>query len=99
MVLLLAARVARGQVDPFEFEVYAVPTVGKGMLELYGGMGSMSDPDPLHAQEHYLMPVLRGELADGIDFDLGVGIGLTSGSDQIVLKLNIGFEHLVAVPW
>jgi len=64
-------------------------------LEFYGGIGLMDDSDPLHDQQHYLFPVVRGELPGGIEYNFGPGIGLTGGSDQVVMKVNIELERFV----
>jgi hypothetical protein len=62
-------------------------------LEFYGAIGQMGDPEPLDEQQHYIFPVVRGEFANGIEYNFGPGIGLTSGSDRVLVKLNIEFEH------
>jgi hypothetical protein len=64
-------------------------------LELYGGAGLIDNTDPLHEQQHYIFPVVRGEFPHGIEYNFGVGVGLTRGSDQIITKLNIEFEHFL----
>jgi hypothetical protein len=63
-------------------------------LELYGGIGLIDDNDPLHEQQHYVFPVIRGEVM-GVEFNLGPGIGLTRGSDQVITKVNLEFDHFV----
>jgi hypothetical protein len=64
-------------------------------VEFYGGIGLMSNPDPLHEQQHYVFPVIRGYLPGGLEYNFGVGIGMTSGSDQVITKLNIEFKHFI----
>jgi hypothetical protein len=68
-------------------------------LEFYGGVGLIDDSDPLHEQQHYIFPVVRGEFPGGIEYSLGPGIGLTRGSDQVIMKLNLEFEHFVGSLW
>jgi hypothetical protein len=63
-------------------------------LEFYGGIGHIDDNDALHDQQHYIFPVIRGELL-GIEYNLGPGIGLTRGSDRVITKFNLEFEHYV----
>ena len=63
-------------------------------VEFYGGIGPIDDNDPLHDQQHYIFPVLRGE-ARGIEYSIGPGIGLTRGSDRVITKVNLEFEHFV----
>jgi hypothetical protein len=64
-------------------------------LEFYGGIGLIDDSDPLQRQQHYVFPVLRGELSNGIEYSFGPGIGLTRGSDQVLTKFNLEFEKFV----
>ena len=64
-------------------------------FEFYGGIGLIDDSDPLHQQQHYVFPVLRGEFSNGIEYSFGPGIGLTRGSDQVVTKFNLEFEHFI----
>jgi hypothetical protein len=64
-------------------------------VEFYGGIGLIDDIDPLHDQQHYIFPVVRGELPGGFEYNLGPGIGLTRGSDQVIMKMNIELEHFI----
>ena len=64
-------------------------------LEFYGGAGLIDRTDPLHEQQHYIFPVHRGELSHGIEYNFGLGVGLTQGSDQLVAKFNIEFERFL----
>jgi len=64
-------------------------------LEFYGGIGLIDDNDPLHAQQHYIFPVIRGSLPSGFEYSFGPGFGLTRGSDRVLLKLNLEFERFV----
>jgi hypothetical protein len=61
-------------------------------VEFYGGVGKIDDTDPLRQQQHYVFPVLRGELMEGLEFNLGPGIGLTRGSDRLLFKLNLEMD-------
>jgi hypothetical protein len=69
-------------------------TISPG-LEFYGALGLIDDNDPLHAQQHYIFPVLKGELPRGIEYNVGPGIGLTRGSDRFIVKLNLELEHFI----
>jgi hypothetical protein len=64
-------------------------------LEFYGAIGLIDGIDPLAEQQHYLFPVLRGELPWDLEYSVGPGIGLTRGSDQVIVKLNIELERFV----
>jgi hypothetical protein len=63
-------------------------------LEFYGGTGLIDDSDPLYAQQHYAFAVLWGRyLPGGFSYNCGAGIGLTRGSDRVITKCNIEWEH------
>jgi hypothetical protein len=64
-------------------------------LEFYGALGLIDDNDPLRQQQHYIFPVLKGELPGGIEYNVGPGIGLTRGSDRVITKLNLELEHFI----
>ena len=64
-------------------------------VEFYGGVGLMDDADPLNDQQHYIFPVFRGMLPYGLEYNFGAGFGLTRGSDDVITKVNIEFEHFV----
>ena len=64
-------------------------------LEFYGAIGLIDDNDPLHEQQHYVFPVLWGALPHGIAYNVGPGIGLTRGSDHVIVKFNIDIERFV----
>jgi hypothetical protein len=64
-------------------------------IEFYGAPGNIDDNDPLHEQQHYIFPVLWGSLPSGIEYNVGPGFGLTSGSDRVIVKFNIEFEKYV----
>ena len=64
-------------------------------LEFYGGTGLIDQPNPASEQQHYICPVVRGELPRGIEYNFGVGYGLTRGSDHLILKFNLELERFV----
>lgn len=64
-------------------------------VEFYGGAGLIDDTDPLSEQEHYIFPVLWGELPHGIEYSVGPGFGLTGGSDHVLVKFNLDLERYV----
>ena len=68
-------------------------------VEFYGGIGEIENSDPLSAQQHYVFPVVRGKLPHGLEYNVGPGIGLTRGSDQVLLKLNLELEHFIGSLW
>ncbi|HLW70660.1 MAG TPA: hypothetical protein VKS22_08550 [Candidatus Binataceae bacterium] len=64
-------------------------------LEFYGGVGLIDDNAPLHNQQHYIFPVVWGELPHGLEYNVGPGIGLTRGSDHVIMKFNFELEHFI----
>lgn len=64
-------------------------------LEFYGGTGLINHRDPVSEQQHYIFPVVRGELPHGIEYNFGIGYGLTRGSDRLILKCNLELERFV----
>jgi hypothetical protein len=64
-------------------------------VEFYGGVGLIDDNDPLSAQQHYIFPVMWGELPHGIEYNVGPGFGLTRGSDRVIVKFNLELEHFI----
>ena len=61
-------------------------------VEFYGGIGSIDDNDPLSEEQHYIFPVVWGELPYGFEYNVGPGFGLTKGSDHVLIKFNIEIE-------
>ena len=64
-------------------------------VEFYGGIGNIRDTDPTREQQHYIFPVIRGELSHGIEYNTGVGFGLTRGSDPVIVKFNLELEKFL----
>lgn len=64
-------------------------------VEFYGGIGRIDDSDPLSGQQHYIFPVIWGELPHGIEYNFGPGFGLTGGSDHVIVKFNLELERFV----
>jgi hypothetical protein len=64
-------------------------------VEFYGGIGLVDDIDPTKEQQHYVFPVVHGELPGGIEYSLGPGFGLTPGSDRVIAKVNIELERFI----
>lgn len=64
-------------------------------VEFYGGVGLIDDNDPLSRQQHYVFPVVQGELLEGFEYSLGPGFGLTRGSDHVIMKFNLALERFV----
>jgi hypothetical protein len=61
-------------------------------VEFYGGAGLIDDNDPLSKQQHYIFPVMWGELPHRVQYNIGPGFGLTRGSDHVIVKFNLEVE-------
>ena len=64
-------------------------------LEFYGAAGLIDNTDPLDEQQHYIVPVVWGELPHGFEYNFGPGFGLTRGSDHVFIKFNFELERFV----
>jgi len=62
-------------------------------LEFYGGTGLIDQPDPAGEQQHYIVPSIWGQLPGGLEYNFGVGFGLTRGSDRVIVKFNLELER------
>ena len=64
-------------------------------VEFFGGIGNLNDTEPRAEQQHYIFPVVRGELPHGIEYNIGAGFGLTRGSDPVIVKFNLEVEKFI----
>lgn len=60
-------------------------------LELYGGLGS-TEQFGLHDTSHYLAPVIRWHLTDDSSVSLSPAVGLTKGSNPVLLRFAYTYE-------
>ena len=61
-------------------------------LEYYGSLGPIASPLPIAQQEHYVYEVLDLIGLDRVEFNFGVGEGLTTASEGVVIKAILGYE-------
>ena len=66
-------------------------------LEYYGSTGPLGNFDPLSEQQQQFMPSLDLNLGDNWEFNLGVGVGVTQGTDHLLVKMIIGRRF--SFPW
>ena len=59
-------------------------------VEYYGAVGSITGFDPLRDQQQAIMPVIDLNLSPNWEFNFGVGVGLTSGTDHLLVKMILG---------
>ena len=60
-------------------------------LQLYGSPGKINDVTPIGQQQHYVVPTLHTVLFNTVRTSLGLGFGLTEGSDLFFVKANFHF--------
>ncbi len=61
-------------------------------LEYYGSYGPVTGFDPLHDQQQQIMPALDLDLGPKWEFNLGVGWGVTAGTDRLLIKAILGYR-------
>ena len=61
-------------------------------IELYGEPGEIGNTQPLSQQSHQIGPVVMGKLRNGFNYEVGYLFGLTTASDQGLLKMVLGYE-------
>ena len=64
-------------------------------VEFYGGVGNINNPEPTKEQQHCIFPVVKGKLPHRLEYNFGVGVGLTSGSDHVVVKFTVELEKYI----
>ena len=61
-----------------------------GGLEYYGSLGPITNFDPVHDQQQQFFPSIDLNLSPKWEFNFGVGIGATSGTDHLIVKCIVG---------
>jgi hypothetical protein len=59
-------------------------------LEYYGGLGPLGNFDPLREQQQQIVPCIDLNLSPQWEFNFGVGVGVTRGTDHLVVKMILG---------
>ena len=59
-------------------------------LEYYGSLGPVGNFDPLYQQEQQIVPAVDLNVSPKWEFNFGVGVGVTRGTDHLLVKLIIG---------
>jgi len=60
-------------------------------LQFYGSPGKVNDVTPIGQQQHYVIPTIHTVLFNAVPTSVGLGFGLTQGSDLFFLKANFHF--------
>jgi hypothetical protein len=71
------------------FKIEGVVSFG---LEYYADTGSIVSPAPAASQQHYLFEVVNLLGFRDVEVNLGVGEGLSAGSNRIVAKVIVGYR-------
>ena len=61
-------------------------------VEYYCSLGPVERLDNWNEQQHQIFPALDLNLSPNWEFNFGVGIGLTSSTDNLLLKLILGYR-------
>ncbi len=59
-------------------------------IEYYGALGPITGFDPLRDQQQQIMPSIDLNLGPNWEFNFGVGVGVTQGTDHLLVKMIIG---------
>ena len=59
-------------------------------LEYYGGLGPLSNLEPLKSSQQLLVPALNIDFGPEWEFNIGAGIALTVPTDRVTLKMIMG---------
>jgi hypothetical protein len=67
------------------------PKVAMG-LEYYSALGPVTHFDRPRDQQHQLFPVIDLDLGPKWEFNAGIGFGLTPSTDQLTIKMILGYR-------
>jgi len=59
-------------------------------LEYYGALGSITGFDPLRDYQQEIFPAIDLDLGPNWEFNIAPGIGLTAGTDHLLVKMILG---------
>ena len=61
-----------------------------GGFEYYGALGPVTGFDPLREQQQQIFPSIDLNLSPKWEFNFGMGVGMTQGTDHLIVKLILG---------
>jgi len=64
-------------------------------FEYYGSVGPITNFDPLREQQEQIFAVTDLNFSPNWEFNFGVGVGMTAGTDHLLVKMILGrrFQH------
>lgn len=81
----------RGYIFSPNFKVsYDVSKRVAAGVEYYGSLGPIVGFDPLAEQQQQIIPAIDLNLGPNWEFNFGVGVGVTGGTDHLLVKMIIG---------
>ncbi|PYT18140.1 MAG: hypothetical protein DMG59_05225 [Acidobacteria bacterium] len=63
-----------------------------GGVEYYGAFGPVGNFDPLREQQQQILPAIDLNLSPKWEFNFGVGVGVTQGTDHLLVKMIVGYR-------
>jgi hypothetical protein len=69
-----------------------------GGLEYYGSLGPVTNIDPISDQQQQILPAIDLNLSPKWEINFGVGVGVTRGTDHLLVKSIIGYRF-DRIPW
>ena len=69
-----------------------------GGLEYYASWGPVTGFDPLSTQQHQVFPTIDLNVSGRWELNFGVGVGLTSSTDRLILKAIVGYRFDLLTP-
>ena len=76
--------------NPFRKFSYDVTKKVKAGIEYYGSLGPITGFDPIRDQQQQIIPAIDLDLHEDWEFNFGVGIGVTHGTDHLLVKAIVG---------
>lgn len=83
----------------FKFSYDLTKKVSAG-LEYYGSLGPVGNFDPISQQQEQIVPAIDLSLSPKWEVNFGVGVGVTAGTDHIIIKGILGYRFdRLPRPW
>ena len=75
----------------FKASYDVTPKIATG-FEYYGSLGPITGFDPLYEQQQQFIPAIDLNLSPKWEFNFGVGVGVTRGTDHLLVKMILGYR-------